>query len=294
MLGRWSSVLAGAALLALVCSQSAHARTLPDPPPGYAAFTVHGSNGFDVTILAYPAPTPDSTGSIAVLAEDDHSVAIYRTSATVTDSTVEADLGKFGQISVKEKRTGRKRAVPDSCEGETMRQIAATRYEGKIEFHGEEGFTEVSASGAPFDYRIYRAFACATEGGHPAGNALPGARLSVHRLPEENELMLDAVQDRPGAAITVSVQIDETRGDFVITRATGARTRAGSAAFRFDPQLRHATLSPPAPFAGHATFRRGASAGNRWTGNLTVDLPGDADYPLTGPRLEVSLVHPSA
>jgi hypothetical protein len=287
-------VLAGAALLALVLSQSVRAQTLPDPPPGYAAFTVHGSKGFDVTILAYAAPAPDSTGTIAVLAEDDHSVAIYRTSATVTDSTVEADLGKLGQISVKVKRTGRKRAVPDSCDGRKKRRIATTRYEGKIEFHGEEGFTKVSASAAPFDYRIYRAFACAPEGGRPAGKALPGARLAVHRLPEENELMLDAVQERPGAAITVSVQIDETRGAFEITRATGARTRAGSGAFRFDSQLRHATLSPPAPFAGHAAFLRGASSGNRWTGNLTVDLPGDADYPLTGPGLQVSLVHPRA
>jgi hypothetical protein len=152
----------------------------------------------------------------------------------------------------------------------------------------------VSASGAPYDYKIYRGFACADEGGRPAGKSLPGARLAVHRPAEENELMLSAVRERPGAATTVSVQIDETRGEFVITRATGVRAKSGSGVFRFDPELRSANLSPPAPFAGQATFHRGASVADRWTGNLTVDLPGDADYPLTGPGLKVSLVHPRA
>ena len=88
-------------------------------------------------------------------------------------------------------RTDRRRTVPDSCEGGGKRKVAAVRYEGVIEFHGEEAFTDVSASAAPFDYRTYREFACAAEGGRPAGKSLPGARLSLHRLPEENELMLD-------------------------------------------------------------------------------------------------------
>jgi hypothetical protein len=283
-------VLTGAALLTLGLSQPAGARSVPDPPPDLAIFEVRASHGYDVTIIA--SGSPDGEGSIAVLAANRRSAAIYRTTATVSASAVEADLGALGRISVRSVRTGRERTVRDGCEGWGKRRIATTRYEGTIEFHGEEGFTDVSASSAPFAYGTYLAFACAEEGGRPPGKQLPGAFLDVHRNPEENELMLHAIQSRPGAATSISVQIDVRRGDFEITRAAGVRGRAGT--LRFDPQLRSATLAPPAPFAGHATFHRNASPADRWTGNLTVDLPGDSDYPLTGPGLEVNLVHPTA
>jgi hypothetical protein len=287
---KWPTVLAGAALMTLGLSQPAGARSAPDPPPDLAIFEVRASHGYDVTIIA--SRSPDGEGTIAVLAANRRSAAIYRTTATVTATAVEADLGELGRISVRSVRTGRERTVRDGCEGQGKRRIGATRYEGTIEFHGEEGFTDVSASGAPFAFGTYLAFACAVVGGRPPGKQLPGAFLDVHRNPEENELMLHAIQSRPGAATSISVQIDIRRGDFEITRATGVRGRAGT--LRFDPQLRSATLAPPAPFAGHATFHRDASPAGRWTGNLTVDLPGDSDYPLTGPGLEVNLVHPTA
>lgn len=290
VLERWSSVLVGAALLALGLPQPAGARAVSDPPPGLAIFEVPASHGYEVTVFA--SRSPDGTGSIAVFAADTRSAAIYRAPATVTDRTIKADLGELGRISVKSVRTGRKRTVRDSCQGEGKHRIAAIRYEGAIEFHGEEGFTDVSASGAPFAYKTYLAFYCAEEGGRPPGKPLPGAMLDVHRNPEERELMLHANQSRPGAATSISVQVDERRGEFEITRATGAG--AGAGALRFDPQLRSATLSPPAPFTGHATFHSNASPAKRWTGNLTVDLPGDSDYPLTGPGIHASLVHPRA
>lgn len=290
MLGRWSTLLAGAVLLTLGLPQGVAGQTIPSPPPGLAIFEVAASHGYEVTVFA--SGLPDGTGSVAVFASSARSAAIYRTPATVTDQTVEADLGTLGRISVKSVRTGRKRTVPRSCDGKRKRRIAAVRYEGTIEFHGEEDFTDASARSAPFAYGTYLAFACATEGGRPAEKLLPGAFLDVHRNPEENELMLHAIQRRPGAVTTVSVQIDERHGEFGITRATGVRGSA--AALQFDPRLRRATLSPPAPFAGHATFHRNAPRANRWTGNLTVDLPGDSDYPLTGPGLEVNLVRPKS
>lgn len=289
MFGGRSNLLVGIVVLALGLAQPAAAEPLLRPPPRLAVFGVQASRGFEVTV--YASGYPDGTGTIAVFAADARSIAIYRTTATVTDRTVEADLGEFGMVSVKAVRTGRRRAAPAHCEGMQKQKIAVIRYEGTIEFHGEEGFTDVSATAAPFAFGVFRGIACVSEGGSPAGKPLPGAFLSVHRNPEENELMLRAIQRRPGGATDVGVQIDEQRGELQITRATEVRTEA--AALRFDPRLRSATLSPPAPFAGHATFHRHASPANRWTGNLTVDLPGDSDYPLTGPGLEVSLFRPT-
>jgi hypothetical protein len=268
----------------------AGARTVPTPDPGIAIFKVRASHGYEVRVFA--SRSSDGTGSVAVFASNARSAAIYRVRATVTAKIVRADLGPLGRISVKAVPADRKPAVLRSCDGEEKRQVAAVRYEGTIDFHGEEGFTDVQATGGPFDYQTFQEFACAEEGGRPAGKSLPGARLDIHRLPESNELMLAATQRRPGAATEVWVQIDEGPEGFETTRAT--EVQAGPDALRFDPQLRSATLSPPAPFAGHATYHRGAPPAHRWSGNLTVDLPGDSDYPLTGPGLRVTLDHPTA
>jgi hypothetical protein len=284
------SVVTVVAVVGICFASTAGAGTVPTPGPGIAIFKVAASHGYEVRVFA--SRSPDGTGSIAVFASNARSAAIYRFTATVTAKIVRADLGSLGLISVKAVPADRKPAVLRSCDGEEKRKVAAIRYEGTIDFHGEEGFTEVKASGAAFDYRTFQEFACAEEGGRPAGKPLPGARLDVHRLPESNELMLGAVQLRPGAATEVWVQIDEGSEGFETTRAT--QVRAGPDALRFDPQLRSATLSPPAPFAGHATYHRSARPARRWTGNLTVDLPGDSDYPLTGPGLRVTLEHPTA
>jgi hypothetical protein len=216
----------------------------------------------------------------------------YATPATVTDRTIEADLGKLGRISVTRAPTGRTRTVPRSCKpgDKRTKQAPVERYEGTIEFHGEEGFTDVSATSAPLT-RVY----CATyeEGGGGSGSrrTLPGARLDVEkRRPEQYRLEFDAIQRRPGAGTGVSVEVEEHRGEMEIHRATW--TWASPGALRYDRRLRNATVRPPAPFSGHATFHRRAHGANRWTGNLTVDLPGNSDVPITGRGFWAELEHP--
>ena len=118
---------------------------------------------------------------------------------------------------------------------------------------------------------------------------LSGSRLEVDSfVGERHALELNAQESRPGERVSLGVEVEEQRGEIEFERATGIRADAD--ALGFDARLRRATLAPP-PFAGHATFRRGAEPANRWTGNLTVDLPGRSDVPLTGPGLRISLVH---
>lgn len=61
-------------------------------------------------------------------------------------------------------------------------------------------------------------------------------------------------------------------------------------AFSFDSALDSATLTPPKPFHGSATYCRSCEASSRWTGDLSVRLPG-IGHPiaLTGSRFRVSL-----
>ncbi len=268
---------------------TADAEAAPGLDPDLAVFTVQASNGYEVTIFS--SRFSEGLQDVAVFASSSRSTAIYRVPATVTKKSVRAEVGSLGRVAVRAVPVGRKPVLLRSCDGEGRWKIARLAYEGVIEFHGEEGFTDVEAKRAPFDYRTFREFACAGEGGRPSGKEPTGARLDIHRPEEANELFMHATRLRSGRATEVSVQVDDYDSELETTRAT--KVIAGPAAFRFDPQLRSATLAPPAPFAGHATYRRDAPPARRWTGDLTVDLPGDSDYPLTGPGLRVTLATPT-
>jgi hypothetical protein len=70
---------------------------------------------------------------------------------------------------------------------------------------------------------------------------------------------------------------------------TICRARYPGRHIHYDPKVQMATLHPPAPFSGSARFHRSAKPQNRWTGNLTVDLPGRAGVALTGGELRAKL-----
>lgn len=216
-------------------------------------------------------------------------LAYYVAPAIVTSKTIDADLGKLGRISVTRVPTGQTKTVRRGCKPGRRKQVKAERYKGTIEFHGEEGFADVSATSAPLEYPTL----CGSgeEGGRPPGKGLPGARLDVEkRRPEKYRLEFDAIQRRPGARTGVSVEVEEHRGEMEIHRATW--TWASASALLYDRHLRTATVRPPAPFAGHGRFHAHARPANRWTGNLTVDLPGRSDVPVTGRGFGATLEHP--
>jgi hypothetical protein len=99
---------------------------------------------------------------------------------------------------------------------------------------------------------------------------------------------LQANKNRPGKRSRFEAEVHEKRGSVSISRSLSLWV--GATAFRYDPLLETATLDPPAPFSGRASFHRGATPANRWTGDLTVDFPGRSDVPLTGPGVGATLV----
>lgn len=285
--GSWS----GAAVLlaaALAMSLPAVVQGDEEGATRSTAFRLQASNGYEFIVEA-GAPPEGEEGWIGIfLLHGMTAAATYAAPATVSRNRIDADLGELGTISVKRVRTGRTKTVRKCQRGPKVR-VEAERYEGTIEFHGEEGFAEVDASRAP----VVELPECGVipEGGRPPRKILPGARLAVHEgISEGDEVNFDAVQERPGKRTVVSAETEEHRGEMEIHRAVGMR--ASASALTFDPHLRNATITLPAPFAGHASFHRGARGPDQWTGNLTVDLPGRAEVPVTGPGFSVDLERP--
>lgn len=259
-----------------------------DQAPSSTGFGLQASNGYGFSAVAGASPEGDEGWIFLVLVRGRNTV-FYTAPATVSRTTIDADLGKLGRISVTRVPTGRTKTVRWGCKPGSTKQVEAERYEGTIEFHGEEGFADVSATSVPLEYLTF--CGSADEGGRPPRKSLPGARLDVEkRRPEQYRLEFDAIQRRPGARTGVSVEVDEHRGEMEIYRSTWTWASAG--ALRYDRRLRSATVRPPAPFAGHGSFHSNARGANRWTGNLTVDLPGRSDVPVTGPGFWADLEHP--
>jgi hypothetical protein len=252
-------------------------------------FKLAASNGYEIFAFA-ASQRPDGKGEIGLIVANGNASATYGAPATVTASRIEADLGALGEVSLDVVPSGRTRRLRLGCAGEEAEavRIEPPLFRGLFEFRGEGGYTEAT-SAAPREYtRFLLGVLCAGGGsGETTGATLPGARLRLHAHRGSFRLNLQANKNRAGARTRLEVETREERQGISIWRSRTLWTGAG--AFDYDPLLDSATLAPPAPFAGHASFRRGAAAANRWTGNLTVDLPGRSDVPLTGAAVGATL-----
>jgi hypothetical protein len=252
------------------------------PVPG--SFQLAASNGYNFIVAASPA-SKGRAGLVSIVVAGKNQGVTYNAPATVTETSIQADLGALGAISVTFQRSDM--ATTARCGREKIRFDSGS-YEGKIEFHGEEGYTDVVATSAPGNIDYWLAGGCGagfTSGSYGNPRAR-GAELYV-RNPGLGPQM-SVSKSRPDAAARISVGVSEYTNGIAIERFTGLRMSAGS--FIFDRRLRTATVRPPAPFTGAASFDRGKKAGQRWSGDLTVDMPGRAGVPLTGSALRATLV----
>jgi hypothetical protein len=252
-----------------------------------AALRVKASNGY--TILAFVASERlDGRGQMGLIVYDRHGSATYAAPATITASRLEADLGDLGRIALDMAPSGRKATVRECDEDGGTTSFEPPVYRGTFEFHGEEGYTEAADSSPPDFTRFLLRLGCGVSSqGETVGADLPGARLRLHSRSGPLRLSLQANKNRPGARSRFEVEIHEKRGGIAISRST--ELWAGAGAFTYDPLLKTATLEPPAPFSGRATFHRGAVVAHRWTGNLAVDLPGRSDVPLAATAVRATL-----
>jgi hypothetical protein len=235
-------------------------------------------------VLGVPA-RKGHPAEVLIIANKKNQGVTYFAPAVVTETSIQASLGELGEVSVVFHPSGQPTRARPQCGGRSV-SFDSGYYEGKIDLHGEEGYTELDATTAPGNIDFWLNVLCAGGGGG-RGSFLPGAELSI-RNPGLGP-QLSVIKNRPSARARVEVGVSEYRSGISIERAATLRMPAGS--FRYDSRLQTATLHPPAPFAGTGRFIRSRKASKRWSGDLTIDMPGRADVALTGRPLRAALVH---
>lgn len=246
-----------------------------DPPPG---FELRGSGGYEVEVYG-AAATESSAARVIVRAANRGGTATYDFPGTVEDDAIRADLGAFGEIAVAFHPASGGSSVAESGCARTL-SSAAGWYEGTISFHAD-GLTSVEAPRAEGDDGLALSVMCAEEA--QAKERPPGIYLDLGGGPRRTSVT--ALREKGGVATQIEAGVTEVRGGVVIERSV--TVAAGAEALRH-LGLRSASLRPPAPFTGSATFRRD---GRRTSlkGNLRVDFPGRPGVALTGTGIGAQL-----
>jgi hypothetical protein len=239
------------------------------------------SNGYSIYVFAEP-PRKRRLGSVEVIAYKRGDAVYYDAPATVTESSIQSDLGALGEISLTFQRSNQ--PATGHC-GKQKVQFDSGHYEGRFEFHGEEGYASAEATSIPGNVDLLLAEFCGESIVGGSFGRSRGAELYV-RNPGLGP-RLSVRKARPGAAAEITARTQEYSNGISIERVTALWMPGKD--FSYDRHLRSATVRPPAPFGGSARFDLGKKAGQRWSGDLTVDFPGWSDAPLTGPSLRAYL-----
>jgi hypothetical protein len=216
-------------------------------------------------------------------------------------------LGRFrGRFVPTSARAGKPR---NGCTGEPA-TTEKGYFVGSFSFHGERGYTAVHA---------HRERATVTRQGVescPAPSAPKHVRRQVLRRATEgqqrrqNELRLvagdseadlllraereESAEKEEGSPTNFQASVSEAVGRIGVSRSASVIAFGAGAATTFQTPnpaepLAEATLAPPAPFSGSATFHLDDPHTATWSGDLTVELPGLGKVPLTGEGIQAGV-----
>jgi hypothetical protein len=276
---RRAAALVQATIAALLALVSIGTSTALAGPGVSASFELKATNGLSGQVA--------TTGrAVDLILFGHHEFALYRVKGKVSEQGVSARFGKLGRISV--------RFHPDGPHSRAKKECVGKRFEngvflGTIEFRGERGYTTVDASRVRGCLRHLH-----------SRDPLAALRAGASAVEEEREVATLTVKagrrffrvagfrepDGSGEA-EFTGGVLERRGAMQIGRVGIVPGKAPT--FVFDHAKGTATVSPPEPFSGTATFERHPDGTKSWTGSLSVSLLGVDPLPLTGPSFEASL-----
>ncbi len=280
------------------------------PAQTVAFASVKGTNGWRFQITGVTG-FHSSGHPIAVYANGPHRQSVvYQGFAgrLGKDGTITAKLPGVGRIDLSYEATkAHETKLPTTkrCSVSGGEVASSGVFRGTIELHGERGYSTVSARGAKGSLDSTPRAVCRGTIGNPAkverevaeteeGLELKalfavrdylGGTLSFNALSfpidhkgqptEYVQMSAGYTIKRRGMSISEKTSVEPKPGAFTITTSNGLAAEA--------------TVEPPAPFDGSATFTLESPTTASWTGELGVTLPILGRVALTGPQFKPTL-----
>jgi hypothetical protein len=213
----------------------------------------------------------------------------------VAAGRVSARLGARGGVDLRFVPVGRPRAIqpPSWCEGPPSHWQPGYLV-GRLAFHGERGYTRARRHRLHAARDTWPPLRCHYASGpeyHPdkEARARVGSWSFQHRALSFGAALFHR-DARPRARRVEFRASDYDRsGPVTIDHQVEVAAPEADVDFPDGPVSETATVSPPAPFSGSATFTRTHESTFTWTGDLSVTFPGIGPFRLAGPRFGARL-----
>lgn len=259
-----------------------------EPPYFGHHLKLESSNGYHLGLSA-SSEALGIPAEVSIYVETRRSAALYRVPATVTATTIQADLGPFGEVDLALRGSGREKTIRIRCSNGQKYPYETGVWEGVVDFRGEGGYVRGRATRLPVLPDITSYCGSGSGRGESRGEDWPGARILGVSFAHGRTLSFQVIKNRPRSRALFEAEIKERREGVRIYRFADGWLPASS--FRFDSDLRTATLSPPTPSSGSATLTRTRnSVTPLWSGDLAIEFPGRR-VSLAGPEVNVHLNH---
>ncbi len=252
-------------------------------PRPRAEFSRKASNGYLITFEA-------DHGRASLRAQGDAGGVLYSGKGSVVDGRIRFGLGRLGRIDLRFEPDGRvDRQRPDkSCKGREQ-VIRSGTFVGLIRFRGENGYTQLSSHRVHGTMAEPRSWKCPNSSDRRTQNASGVSVLAAHT--PHNSAIFMAIGGPEQVPLRFFVAgTSERAGALHIGRSVFIE--GPSASFEALGNLNSATVAPPKPFSGTASFVRNLDGSTEWSGTLSVALPGAQSTALTGPAFEADLAKP--
>jgi hypothetical protein len=285
----------GAAVLVALMAVPASAGAKPgfsvQRPQRWSEFSVRGANGYRVRVSATKAE-PKAPGNLYVSASKGSATVQYSTRGVIRkDGAIDVRLPGVGRIAVHFHATRVTReAVADNCKGRAS-VIRHGVFRGTIRLRGEGGYTSVHRRSAKG--KVTQSFrqVCdqrehGSEGGGSGGSFHQSFLFAGLQGQRSIDFMASKVDFGPkfgGSMVFFTASSGARHDGLFVNSLVSAQGKASEFSTPDSPGvLGDATVEPPSPFQGSATFHLDSPTSSSWTGTLGVELPGIGKVALAG------------
>lgn len=251
-------------------------------PQPQIKFSQRASNGYLVSFEA-------NRGRASLQAQGEAGGVLYSGKASLVDGRMRFDLGKLGRIDVRFEPDGSvdRLRPPKSCKGREQ-VVRSGAFVGSIRFRGENGYTRLSSHRARGTMAERRSWKCPNDSDGSRNAA--GAQVLFARTPHSRVIFVAIGGPEQVPFRFFVAGTSEQVGALHIERSVLVEGMPSS--FEGLGDLSSATVGPPRPFSGAASFVRNADGSTEWSGTLSVALPGIRRTALTGPTFKADLASP--